>query len=278
MSAKSSGINPTGKTKNKALPYWTMPLLDVLAISAWGILLLKYWLTGYLNRLIHPNYFGLVVVTGIFLVLTGIVKGLQLLSAVRQQSSYRGGRRGKFTQPVSVPQHITLFPPGWSSGLLLGSAILGLLITPQVFTSHTAMQRGLNEFTTLTRSQPQSFRSNARPEDRSIIDWVRTLNVYPEPDAYTGQKVKVQGFVVHPSDLSPEYILISRFVITCCAADAYPVGLPVKLAQDRKAYRVDSWLEVEGQMITETFNNKRQLTINATSLKTIPVPKNPYYY
>lgn len=278
MSAKSSGINPTGRTKNKALPYWTMPLLDILAVCAWGILLLKYWLTGYLNRLIHPNYFGLVVVTGILLLLAGTIKGLQLFLAVRQQASATSRRKSKFTPTVSVPQHITLFPPGWSSGLLLGSAILGLLITPQVFTSQTAMQRGLNEFTTLTRSQPQSFRSNIRPEDRSIIDWVKTLNVYPEPDAYTGQKVKVQGFVVHPSDLSPQYLLISRFVITCCAADAYPVGLPVKLAQDRKAYSVDSWLEVEGRMITETLNGKRQLTIDATSLKNIPVPNNPYYY
>jgi uncharacterized repeat protein (TIGR03943 family) len=107
---------------------------------------------------------------------------------------------------------------------------------------------------------------------------VRTLNVYPEPDAYTDQAVKVQGFAVHPTDLPPQYLMITRFVITCCAADAYPVGLPVKLKENRTAYPADSWFEVEGKMITETFKGKRQLTIDANSLKKIPKPNNPYFY
>jgi uncharacterized repeat protein (TIGR03943 family) len=72
--------------------------------------------------------------------------------------------------------------------------------------------------------------------------------------------------------------MITRFVITCCAADAYPVGLPVKLKENRTAYPADSWFEVEGRMITETFKGKRQLTIEANSLKKIPKPTNPYYY
>jgi uncharacterized repeat protein (TIGR03943 family) len=90
--------------------------------------------------------------------------------------------------------------------------------------------------------------------------------------------VKVQGFAVHPPDLPPEYLMISRFVITCCAADAYPVGLPVKLKENRATYPADSWFEVEGRMITENFKGKRQLTIEANSLKKIPKPANPYYY
>jgi uncharacterized repeat protein (TIGR03943 family) len=152
------------------------------------------------------------------------------------------------------------------------------MVTPKVFASDKAIQQGVTESVTMTRSQPQAFRSKTNPGERSLIEWVRTLTVYPEPDAYTGQPVKVQGFVVHPPDLPSQYLLISRFVITCCAADAYPVGLPVKLSGNRDAYRPDSWLEVEGKMITETLKGKRQLTIEASSLKKIPEPANPYYY
>ena len=175
-------------------------------------------------------------------------------------------------------QHLTLFPPGWSSTLLLTVAILGLLITPKVFASQTAIERGLTEATISSRLQPQAFRSVSDPSKRTLIEWVRTLYVYPEPDAYTGQKVKLQGFVVYPPELSSQYILISRFIITCCAADAYPVGLPVKLTENRDAYPPDTWLEVEGQMITETLDGKRQLTIEASSIQKIPEPKNPYHY
>ena len=74
-------------------------------------------------------------------------------------------------------------------------------------------------------------------------------------------------------------IRLARFVLTCCAADAYPVGLPVQLsASSRQQYPPDTWLEVEGQMITQTFSQKRQLTIKADTLKEIPQPKNPYSY
>jgi Predicted membrane protein len=109
---------------------------------------------------------------------------------------------------------------------------------------------------------------------------VRLLNFNPEPDTYIGQKVKVQGFVIHPPKVAEQYLWIGRFIITCCAADAYPVGLPVKLPpnQTRAAFPPDSWLEIEGETITAELQGKRKLTIQASSLKPIPEPKNPYDY
>lgn len=255
------------KNKNKI---FSQAWIDALAILAWGILLLKYWFTGQLKLLIHPDYFWMILVTGISLLFIGAVKAWEQIVQQMHRTSNRS------SSPSAG--HITLLPPGWSTVLLLIVAIAGLLITPKVFASQTAIQRGVTESITMTRSKPQAFRTSTAPETRSLVDWVRTLNVYPEPDAYTDQRVKVQGFVVYPPDLPDQYFLISRFVITCCAADAYPVGLPVKLADSRKAYAQDSWLEVEGKMLTETLKGKRQLTIAATSLKKIQPPENPYDY
>ncbi len=255
--------NPKPKS---IIPNLLLPWLDVLAITAWGILLLRYWSTGKLNLLIHPNYFGLVIVTGIILIIVGSFKAQEL---------WRRRRR----DIVPNTQHITLFAPGWSGGLLLTAAILGFIITPQVFASDKALQRGVTtDLLGTSRIKPQAFRATVRPEERSLVDWVRTLNVYPEPDSYTGQKVKVQGFVIHPPDLGKEYLFLARFVLSCCAADAYPVGLPVKLEKNQDRYSPDTWLEVEGQMTTEELGGKRQLTIAANSLKKIPQPQNPYSY
>lgn len=252
------------KRKSKIRYYQLQSWLDVLAITAWGILILKYWLTNKLNLLIHPDYFWLAITGALGLLIVGGFKILQLLQ-----------RRREVTPSV---QHLSFFPPGWSSAILLTAAILGLTITPRVFASQTALARGVTDLVGATRAQPQAFRASIRPEERTLVDWVRTLNVYPEPDAYTRQKVKVQGFVIHPPDLGKEYLFLARFVITCCAADAYPAGLPVKLKETRDHYPPDTWLEIEGQMITENLANKRQLTIDATSLKKIPQPKNPYTY
>lgn len=259
---------PQPRAGNTTLIAW----LDVLAVIAWGIMLLKYWFTGKLNLLLHPDYMWLANSAGVFLTVLGVLKASQLLQTM--------GRRSPRSRRLSLTnfQHFTLFPPGWSSALLLGVAIFGLLFTPKPFASDTALSRGVTETLTMTRSQPQAFRSSARSEDRSLIEWVRTLNVYPEPDAYAGQKAKVQGFVIHSPTLPDNYLLISRFVITCCAADAYPIGLPVQLTESRTKYAPDTWLEIEGQMITETLDDRRQLAIQATSLKEIEEPKNPYDY
>jgi uncharacterized repeat protein (TIGR03943 family) len=253
-------INSQSKIKNLLLPW-----LDVLAISSWGVLIIKYWLTDKLNLLIHPNYFGLVVTGASGLIVIGFFKAKQLLQ-----------RRRRDNTPNL--QHITVFPTGWGGALLLTSAILGFIITPQVFASDKALQRGVTDLLGSTRIQPQAFRASVRPEERSLVDWVRTLNVYPEPDSYTGQKVKVQGFVIHPQELGKDYLFLGRFVLTCCAADAYPIGLPVKLKESREQYAPDSWLEIEGQMATETLSGKRQLTITANSIQKISQPKNPYSY
>ncbi|MBC6421193.1 MAG: TIGR03943 family protein [Hormoscilla sp. SP12CHS1] len=254
--------------RSKYLRSW----LDIFSIAAWGVLLLKLWLTNKLNLLIHPAYHWLTIVAGLGLLLVSGLQGRELLRK----------RRYRFANS----QHLSAFPPGWSSTILLVTAIAGFSIDPTVFSSQTALQRGVNDFLPVTNSQPQAFINATPPEGRSLIDWVRTLNVYPEPDAYAGQKVKVNGFFIHLPTLPAEYRLISRFVITCCAADAYPVGLPVKLNSDflgrprtdRNDYPPDTWWEIEGKMIAETLDGKRQLAIAADSLKQISEPENPYNY
>ena len=253
-----------------------IPWLDVMVFFAWGVLFLRYWSTGELRLLIHPNYFGLVFVTGIIFLSIASLKFWQLFSLKGKRSANNA-------------QHITLFPLGWSTALLLGVVIIAFIIPPKVLTSDTALRRGVTDSLPVTRSQPESFRAGVSPEKRSLIEWVRTLNVYPEPDAYTGQKVNVKGFVVHSPNLPNNYFLVTRFVLTCCAVDAYPVALPVKIEGDKTAFPPDTWIEVKGQMITEvlkgetgtlkqTSAEKRQLVIAANSVEKIPTPRDPYEY
>lgn len=166
--------NPKSKILNLLFPW-----LDALAITAWGVLMLRYWLTNKLNLLIHPNFFGLVIVAGIGFIIIGLFKIQELWQ-----------RRRRNVTPNM--QHISLFPPGWGSALLLTTAILGFIITPQVFASDKALQRGVTaDLLGSTRVKPQAFRVTVRPEERSLVDWVRTVNVYPEPDAYTGDRKSV---------------------------------------------------------------------------------------
>ncbi len=268
---------------NSAFWQKVQPWLDVLAIFAWGVLLVKLWVTEELGMLIHPNYFGLTV-----------CGGLGLIAVAGFKAWYLAPRAGRGKTPGSNDNssmlHMSSSGLGWSGTVFLVAALVGFMFKPTVFASDKALQRQVTDFVplagqtvsddlmALTKLRPQPFNANNKPEERSLIGWVRTLTVYPEPDAYTGQPVNVQGFVIHAPELPEQYILLARFVITCCAADVYPVGLPVKLKENRSAYPPDTWLEVQGVMITEKFGERRQLTIQANSITPIPKPKNPYEF
>lgn len=257
-----------------------LPSLDGLTFLAWGILLFKYWFTGEIRLLIHPNYISLVMMTGVILLFLGFLKLFQAYQHQRKKDR-KGGE--------TIVQHVTLFPVGWSSFLLLSTALLGLLIPPKVLGSDIALQRGIRESLPLTQTEPEAFRVNVQPEDRSLIDWIKTINAYPEPDAYQGQKVKVRGFVIKKEQLPSDYFLLAQFIITCCAIDAYPVAIPVKLNNNiNQNYSADVWLEVEGEMMTEVLAlagtqyqenaPKRQAVILAEKITEIPTPRNPYGY
>ncbi|MFN3926735.1 MAG: TIGR03943 family putative permease subunit [Pseudanabaenaceae cyanobacterium] len=230
------------KTSVKCSPLPWLGYVDGGAILLWGILLVKLWLANQLFILIHPNYMPLVQMAGIGLL------GLGGWSLWRAHTLEQG--RGY---------------AHWGSVLLLVTALVALPFNPQAFASDKAIHRGVNDLSNLSlRSAPASFRASDRPENRStLLEWSRTLAVYPEPDAYTGQEAKVTGFVVKSDQLPSNVFLLTRFVITCCAADVYPVSLPVQVAGDMSAIQPDQWLEVEGRMFTLTHHQRRQLAIAA---------------
>lgn len=252
-------------------------IIDILVFLLWSILFFNYWFTGQLALLIHPNYFILVFISAFIFLIIAILKIWYFYQSFNQ---FKINKK---------QDNLSILPKNWSVFLLLITAILGLLIKPNILASQAALQRGIGEVLPPTKQETQAFRTNIKPKDRNLIDWVRTFNAYPEPDAYNGQEAKISGFVVHISQLPENYLYLSRFILTCCAVDAYPVGIIVKLPESRNNYPPDSWLEVEGSMITENLpnfvsndnsneKNKRQLVLNPISIKPIDTPKNPYGY
>ena len=259
--------------RSRSFPW--RPWLDVAAIGAWGALLLTYWRTGRLALLVHPIYNGLIVAAGMLLL---IASAFAALKQIRGRSSTRSGALGV----GDAEEHLTVLPPTLTSGVLLTAAILGLLIAPKPLASAKAMQQQTSASVTVTRSNPQSFRANQDPAERSLVEWVRLLNVYPEPDAYQGQAMEISGFVL-PSiagdGLPSDYIWLARFTITCCAADAYPLRLPVQLPSGGpRSYDADTWLAVTGTAQTATLGRDRQLVVQATQIRPIDAPANPYEY
>ena len=240
----------------KRLP---MPGGEALSLMLLGGLLLYHRWRNTLVLLIHSNYLWLATVTGLCLISLGIYRW-------RQQST--GG-------PAGIPGTGTGLGLGrLGMTLLLVTAVLGWLLPPKPLSGQTALNRGVSQTLSVTHDQPQSFQPQVDPRQRSLIDWVRTLDVNPDPYTYVDQPVNVDGFVLHPPDAEEGSFWIARFLISCCAADAYPVGLPVIWPQG-KQLPADSWQQVQGIMQVDETD---QLQILASQVEPIPTPVNPYDY
>lgn len=90
-----------------------------------------------------------------------------------------------------------------------------------------------------------------------------------------GRTIALSGFVVQ----SKEGTLLARMVISCCAADAYPVT--VKLTGDAaRTYKSDAWIEVTGSVVPGTATKANSYTPDFTvaSIRPVLTPQDPYEY
>jgi uncharacterized repeat protein (TIGR03943 family) len=92
-----------------------------------------------------------------------------------------------------------------------------------------------------------------------------------------GQRVVTEGMVHFAEGLPRGTFVLFRFVITCCTADAQPVGVLVKTpkAADLKP---DTWVRVEGVIEKMRVEGDEVPTIATDRIEVIPTPARPYLY
>jgi uncharacterized repeat protein (TIGR03943 family) len=98
---------------------------------------------------------------------------------------------------------------------------------------------------------------------------------YDRSGALNGRTVALSGFVVH----SGGDTLLARMVISCCAADAFPVT--VRLQGDASArFASDAWVDVTGQAVPNTATSANSYTpdLAVTGIRPVPTPADPYEY
>ncbi|MDQ3957082.1 MAG: TIGR03943 family protein [Actinomycetota bacterium] len=87
-----------------------------------------------------------------------------------------------------------------------------------------------------------------------------------------GMEVELTGFVTHPRDVPAGTLGLTRFYVSCCAADAIPYTVPVVM--DPSAHRDDVWLEVSGRLAM----TDGRYAIDPASVRVVDAPADPYLY
>ena len=86
--------------------------------------------------------------------------------------------------------------------------------------------------------------------ETDALSWTKLLGAEASPGYYEGAEVDVVGFVYRPEGSPPDVFYVARFVVTCCAVDAQPVGLPVRHPGWQERFEEDAWVRVQGAFAT----------------------------
>ncbi|GAB4498856.1 MAG: hypothetical protein OHK0052_12860 [Anaerolineales bacterium] len=233
--------------------------LQGILLGSLGIfLLLKLW-DGSLSWYIHQRFF-----------LLTFLAALGLLLLAQQQ----------FASTLQTPLEIEHLPPqDWLTprraaalGLVALPVLLGLLAPAQPLGSAALQNRGINP----RAPQAPSGRViesllQTPPQDRTLLDWLDLYAYLPNPAAINGQTATLSGFVYKDPALPAHQFYLARFVVTCCTADAYAVGILVESPQTPNL-RNDDWLQITGKIQVTA----QQLHLIAEKIDPIGAPPQPY--
>ena len=168
-------------------------------------------------------------------------------------------------------------------GALVTTAVAVSLVVlpPATLTSATAGQRDVNSSTASLAGTSVEDATDADADAYaafSVLDWAGLLRQTSDLSFFEGKTADVVGFVVPAGD-DPDVFYVSRFVVTCCAVDAQPVGVPVHLVDWRSQVSADEWLDVSGGFQTNPSRTSSDpIALVPDSLEEVGQPSDPYLY
>jgi len=124
---------------------------------------------------------------------------------------------------------------------------------------------------------PGPLPAPAAPGDPVVLSLKEFVGraVYDRGRSLQGTPVRLVGFVT--PDTRGGGFLLTRFIVTCCAADARPLRVAVR-GLEPPGPAADTWLEVTGTWHAEprAAEDQRPPVLDATDVRTIPAPTSPY--
>ncbi len=215
---------------------------------------------------IHPRYIVFTMIMGA-LALALVVASL--LVRTHPEDEDEPGRRGKVLSSIGL-------------GVAALIAIAMVVIPPATLTSATASQRDINSTTLGAETQSVAEAADASTASFAkftVVDWASLLRQTSDLSFYDGKPVDVVGFITADPDDPANMFYVSRFVVTCCAVDAQPTGIPVFLPNWQDTYAVDDWVRASGQFDTNPSTGSTQsVALSPDSVDAVDQPSEPYLY
>lgn len=233
-------------------------------VFALVVCVVTLWLgfTGQLVLYIHPRY----------VVFTMIMAGLALVVGV---AAIAARAPHAHDEP---PRHRWLSVVGLSLAALV--AVVLVVVPPATLTSSTAIQRDINSTGAGVGAQTIDTAGPANASGHfTVLDWASLLGQTNDPAFYADRAADITGFITPSTDDPGSVYYVSRFIITCCAVDAQPVGVPVYSPGWTDTYEIDGWVQVKGHFATNPASSSTApLALLPESVETVGTPSEPYLF
>jgi uncharacterized repeat protein (TIGR03943 family) len=216
-------------------------------------------LTWYINsRFIPLTIFGTIFLAVLAQVIFSEIK--------RSRRSEQGTGHDHDHAPAPVNLWFMLLP-----------LLIGVFIPARPLDSSAFATKGFNTNSPLVSADTSAQIFETDSEERNVLDWIKLYNYEANTAQFEGQKASVIGFVYFDETLSEGQFFVSRFVVSCCAADGFAIAMPAEWSE-AATLEQDSWVLVKGTIKSVMLNDKVVPMIVAETIQPVPVPNQPYLY
>lgn len=164
-------------------------------------------------------------------------------------------------------------------GLLIACLplLFGWLAPSQPLGAAAIANREIN-MSGITSAAPSAGGSarNLGSAEKNIIDWLSDFQ-RNDPATFNGEEARLIGFVYRDDRFPEDTFMVARFTVSCCVADAAPIGLVVRWP-DAAELPLDQWVEVNGRFQSGIFNGQETPILIAEEIILIDPPRHPYLY
>ncbi len=237
-------------------------ILKALLLVALGLYLYTRLTSGVIEFYIHPRFITLVLLAAV---------GLLIVAAsffLRPESNHTHEHAGHTHSHLSW---IGLF-------LLAVPVVLGLLVPPQPLGAAAVGNREVQVGSLNSIAPPRSDdRMGLVAGEKNILDWLTDFQRNPDATTFNGVEANLVGFVYRDERFAADLFMLGRFIVSCCVADASPVGIIVRSDQ-ASDYAADQWLQVQGHFQAGKFINAEMPILIADEITPVDQPQQPYLY
>lgn len=252
------------------------PAFSGLVLVSLGLFLYSRWSGGSLVYYINQRFAGLILATAVGLVLVGLRLARQPRAHGHDQACNHSHESG---HSHDHRHH------GWGALLLLVvPMVLGLAVPARPLGASAMAGREIHLGGVDLGSSSVAFERRLRGPlaDKTIVDWLYAFQTAEDKRSLLGEEVNVVGFVYRDSqllgqDATADDFFVSRFILSCCVADASPVSLMVRW-QGAAQLESDAWVRVKGRLTVVDRLGRPLPLVEASSVVTVTAPTQPYLY